>query len=1159
MSAVQLLTDLARLGVKLSVEAEQLQIRAPRGTVDVTLRDRIAEHKPEILELLRRPERAAAQLVPAPADHDLPFPLTEIQQAYLLGRLVPTGGGSVGCHFYSEVDSVDLDIGCLASAWRQLVERHEALRTVVLPDGRQHVLEAVPDYRIETLDLRGRPAGAAEALLGETRRAMSHRVYNLEAWPLFDIRAVRLDERRARIYFSVDLFIVDAASLLRLIEEWRGLYRDASTPWVKPGLSFRDYVLAEAALQGSEEVRRAESYWFRRVADFPTAPDLPLGPVPAGGQPEVVRHGSSLPADAWRRLKGRAAEAGMTPTGVLAAAFAEVLRLWSRRQQFSITLTMFRRLPLHPEVNDLVGDFTSTLLLTCDAPPGEFEERARHLQARLLEGMNHSHVGGVRVMREVTRARGQLELDLMPIVFTSLLGLPHAEGWRLGWLGESVHGVTQTPQVWLDHQTYERDGELGFHWDSIDAMFPEGMVVEMFDAYARLLHRLAWDDAVWREPVRAPELLRESHLEPRLRANATQAPISTELLQTLFTAQAEARPGELAIISPEKRMTYGELDELVCRIGRRLREEGARPGQLVAVVMEKGWEQVAAVLGIVASGAAYLPIDAALPEERRSYLIEHGQVSLVLTQARVNERLEWPAAVTRLCVDDEATWAGCEGGPLSPVQTPEDLAYVIYTSGSTGLPKGVVIDHRGAVNTLLDMNQRFGVGPGDRVLAVSSLSFDLSVYDIFGLLAAGGAIVIPDEARRLDPEHWAELAVSEGVTVWNSVPTLMEMLVEHAAGRPEATPERLRLVLMSGDWIPITLPGRIAALAGDEAGARRIQVMSLGGATEASIWSILFPIEEVEPEWKSIPYGRPMVNQSFHVLDAALEACPSWVPGHLYIGGIGLAKGYWRDEARTRDSFINHPRTGERLYRTGDLGRYLSDGNIEFLGRDDDQVKVGGHRIELGEIEAALVQHPGVSAAAVVAKGARGGGKRLIGYVVQSGPPPAPAEAPGRGESAARGGDFDSALREFLRAKLPAYMIPAAFVLLDALPLTANGKVDRRALSLLDVPVSSEAEIVAPRDALEASVAAIVMEVSGLHNVGIHQSFFELGINSILMVRMASRIKDTITREFAVVELFRYATIGALAARLQKGGSEPVSLDKALSRAEARRKARARR
>ena len=264
----------------------------------------------------------------------------------------------------------------------------------------------------------------------------------------------------------------------------------------------------------------------------------------------------------------------------------------------------------------------------------------------------------------------------------------------------------------------------------------------------------------------------------------------------------------------------------------------------------------------------------------------------------------------------------------------------------------------------------------DRVLALSSLSFDLSVYDIFGTLAAGGTIIIPDVSGVRDPAHWAEIVAQEKVTVWNSVPALMELLVDYLSGRPGVSLHSLRLVLLSGDWVPVSLPDRIKALAKD------VQVISLGGATEASIWSILYPIETVDPTWKSIPYGRPMMNQSFHVLDEALEPRPLWVPGQLYIGGIGLAKGYWRDEEKSRANFIHHPRTGERLYKTGDLGRYLPDGNIEFLGREDFQVKIQGYRVELGEIEAALAEHPGVSAAAVVAKGHRDGPKRLVGYVV---------------------------------------------------------------------------------------------------------------------------------------------------------------------------------
>ena len=250
-----------------------------------------------------------------------------------------------------------------------------------------------------------------------------------------------------------------------------------------------------------------------------------------------------------------------------------------------------------------------------------------------------------------------------------------------------------------------------------------------------------------------------------------------------------------------------------------------------------------------------------------------------------------------MCVD-QANQMDLDDDPLKPVQGPEDLAYVIYTSGSTGMPKGVMIDHRGAVNTILDINQRFDVNSADRVLALSALNFDLSVYDVFGLLAAGGTIVIPKAFSERDPEHWAELIAKHRVTIWDTVPALMQMLVEYEAGRSEHLPDSLRLVMMSGDWIPLDLPDRIKNMATD------IKVVGLGGATEASIWSILYPIEKIESHWTSIPYGKPMVNQSFHVLNDALAPCPVWVPGQLFIGGIGLAIGYWRDEEKTQNSFI---------------------------------------------------------------------------------------------------------------------------------------------------------------------------------------------------------------------------------------------------------------
>ncbi len=468
-------------------------------------------------------------------------------------------------------------------------------------------------------------------------------------------------------------------------------------------------------------------------------------------------------------------------------------------------------------------------------------------------------------------------------------------------------------------------------------------------------------------------LIRVPSRAPAAAAGATEPPVPSGMLHTWFWDQLERRGAEAAVIDESLTLTYRDLDLRAARIARWLIDNGAQPNQLVAIVMEKGWEQVVAALAVMYSGAAYLPIDPAFPPQRINYLLGNGEVRLALTQSSLQNRVQWPQGVAHLEVDREPP--ADSSISRTAVQTPSDLAYVIYTSGSTGTPKGVAIEHRSALNTIVDINRRFAVLPDDRIFALSSLSFDLSVYDIFGTLAAGAAIVLPRGNAARDPSKWVPLMAQSGVSIWNSAPALMEMLVEYIADRPGMLPPGLRLVMLSGDWIPLSLPDRIRDLA---AGAR---VVSLGGATEASIWSIAYSIDRVDPQWKSIPYGKPLASQRVMVLDGALEPRPTWVPGDLYIGGEGLARGYWRDEEKTAAAFIIHPSTGDRLYRTGDLGRYLPDGNIEFLGRNDTQVKIRGHRIELEEIEAVLERHPGIRMAAVQAIGDSSSNRRLVAYV----------------------------------------------------------------------------------------------------------------------------------------------------------------------------------
>ncbi|HJW10546.1 MAG TPA: amino acid adenylation domain-containing protein, partial [Albitalea sp.] len=659
---------------------------------------------------------------------------------------------------------------------------------------------------------------------------------------------------------------------------------------------------------------------------------------------------------------------------------------------------------------------------------------------------------------------------------------------------------------------WEDDHVLLCNWDVVLELYPKGLIEEMFDAYWRLVRRLADEDEVWH----APDLV-VAPVKPALRQHENVLPplaLSDETLDSLFLRSLARNSHAVALICGDTPMSYHVLGEHVAWVAGEL-AGAAGKGELVAVAMNKGWEQVAAALGIMASGAAYLPVDPALPDERIAAILTDGQVRCIVTTPDLKQRFESLAvaaapAVTRIVSLDRHGQASLETLYALEGPNPEDVAYVIFTSGSTGRPKGVTINHRGAVNTLRDVVGRFGLGESDRVLAVSSLSFDLSVFDVFGLLAAGGTVVIPQHERRLDPTHWLALMQRHHVTVWNSVPALFSLLMDHVEEAGTHLP-RLKEIMLSGDWIPVGLPDR----------ARRFcpaaRITSLGGATEASVWSVLYEIGEVSSQWKSIPYGTAMRNQSIDVLNDKLEPCPDWVAGEIYLGGVGLAMGYWGDAEKTAASFVTHPRSGERLYRTGDLGRRLPDGNIEFLGRNDFQVKVQGYRIELGEIEAVLAQHPAIRDAVAVAVGERHSEKRLGAFFVAQ-----PQQ------------EVDSAqLRRWLLERLPEYMVPQSLQPIDALPLTGNGKVDRSALPPLFEAAAELVPSVPPRNAGESRVAAIWCEVLNAESVGALDDFFAIGGDSMLAIKLLATLRHRLGVDVQLKDIFHFPTVAAQAERLQ--------------------------
>jgi amino acid adenylation domain-containing protein len=626
----------------------------------------------------------------------------------------------------------------------------------------------------------------------------------------------------------------------------------------------------------------------------------------------------------------------------------------------------------------------------------------------------------------------------------------------------------------------ERDGGLEVNWDSVDDLFPDGVVDAMFAAYRRLLDWLCTSD--WSGP--APDLLPAAQREVRAEANATAGALPAAALHEAFFAWAAREPGRPAVLGSDDRpRTYGELAGQALRIAGALAADGLAPGEPVAVTLPRGPDQIAAVLGVLAAGGSYVPIGADQPPARRQRIRERAGVRLTVGHGGVPPDVAGPALP-------------------APVPVPPDgLAYTIFTSGSTGEPKGVEITHRAAGNTIDDINERFGVGPDDRVLAVSALDFDLSVYDIFGLLSAGGAVVCVADADRREARAWVDLVRRRRVSVWNSVPALLDMLLVAAAGEPLGD---LRVALVSGDWVGLDLPGRLARAA---PGAR---FAALGGATEAAIWSNAIEVAAVPAHWRSIPYGRPLRNQRYRVVDGRGRDCPDWVAGELHIGGAGVARGYRGDPATTAARFVADG--GERWYRTGDLGRYWPDGTLEFLGRRDFQVKIRGHRIELGEIEAAADRFPGVERAVAFTTGS--GAARQLALAV----------LPGNDDV------DDAGMAAFLAERLPAYMIPEQVVVTGTLPLTANGKVDRRRLGELTGSGSASDEDEPPAGDTEKLIAEIWAELLRRDRVGRRQSFFALGGDSLLATRLVEALRLRCGITLSLRQIFAAPTVTQLAA-----------------------------
>lgn len=954
MKISSLINKYKEKGVLLWTEKGALKYRAPEGALT---RDDILELKNFKENIINYLEELEIKFAVNPKDRYKSFSLTDIQQSYVVGRKNVYELGGIGCHGYVELMTEDIiSIKKLEIAWNKVIQKHDMLRAIIYPEGYQRVQEKVPYFNVIYQDLRGESEEKEKEKFLRLRESLSNKQYELGKWGLCDL-ALTLLSKKSVIHFSLDMLIADFVSAKVILNDLDKFYYEELNGDNSLNILYKDVISflekKKETPSGIAKREKDKEYWKNKILDMNGSPELPINKN-TDYKNRFIQKKCFIEKDHWEKIIDNAKKRGVTPSNALMAAYLQTIGLWSKKSSFCINVTLLNRPEVYSGIDKVVGDFTSVNVLSVDIKNNNrFIDFTKVVQKELWKDLAHSSFSGVEVLREMSRLKQ--ENIVIPIVYTSTVGVENEnQSHEFMRNTKLTYKISQTPQVWIDCQVAKQDGGLLINWDIREGVFKDKVIKDMFDSYISIIKKMV-NDNIFEEkfPAKLPEKMRET----RIRVNDTDGIFHGGHLYDYFIKNVEKNPGKLAVVTLKEKFTYRKLRNYVASIQRRLLKNNISKGDKVIVLLPKGIWQIASVLGITMSGAVYVPVDISQPISRIESIAKDSKAKFIISSYKNNsEKLK---DINIINVEDiEIT----EVDYINAKEISEyDTAYIIYTSGSTGKPKGVVISHAAALNTILDINDRFKVKEVDVFLGLASLAFDLSVYDIFGSLTAGGTIVLPEQELLKDPSHWLSLINKFKVTIWNSVPAQMQMLITCIKSDETYKNMPLKLVLMSGDWIPVTLPEKIYDYCSNA------KVISLGGATEASIWSIYFEIPKHYKSKNSIPYGRALKNQKMYVLNKNLQICPYEVEGDIYIGGVGLASGYMNDVEITNRHFIKHPITDERLYYTGDLGRYDEDGIIEFLGREDSQVKVHGHRIELSEIESALIKNPSVSTAVVLA------------------------------------------------------------------------------------------------------------------------------------------------------------------------------------------------
>ena len=1076
---------------------------------------RIKALSPEKRTLLERRLKQAhlnvptEQRIPNLANYDS-VPLSFAQQRlWFLAQLEPDSP------LYNIGTAVRLDgplnLGVLRKALDTIVSRHAILRTTfVAVDGvPSQVIAKKRPAELEVIRLSQLPMSEQQEEVRRLLKERARRPFNLAADLMFRTTLLELGQEEHVLFLLMHHIASDGWSLGVLFRELSILYEafsaGKSSPLPDPAIQYADFAAWQRQRLQGEALEKQLSYWKQQFNGFSPMSVLPTDrPRPAEQTFRGARQSFMIPATLAEELRAIARREQVTLFMTLLAAFKVFLYRYSGEDDIVVGTPIAGR--NRAEVEGLIGFFVNTLVLRTGLSGDlTFRELLGRVREVALGAYAHQDLPFEKLVEELQPERDLSRNPLFQVMF-ALQNVPRHTLKLAGLEVSSVAVGTGTAKFDLSLSVLEEQrgglrASLEYNTDLFDAATTE----RMLGHWRNLLEGVVADPE--QRISELPLLTQAERHQLLVGWNETKTDYPNDkCIHELFEAQVEQSPDAVAVVFEDKALTYGELNRRANQLAHYLRKLGVGPEARVGICVERSLEMVIGLLGILKAGGAYVPLDTTYPRERLSFMLSDARVQVLLTQRQLFESLPVHGAQI-VCVDSE--WEviarGNEDNAINAVR-PENLAYVVYTSGSTGAPKGVQITHGSVVNFLNSMRQRPGLTDQDILVAVTTLSFDIAGLELYLPLSVGARVEILSREATSDGKQLLEKLDTSGATVMQATPATWRLLLEAGwRGSP------LLKILCGGEALPRELAAQLAT--------RGSSLWNLYGPTETTIWSAF---KEVEVGRGVVTIGRPIGNTEIYILDSDLQPVPVGMSGELYIGGKGLARGYLGHSDLTAEKFVPNPfgkKAGARLYRTGDLARYCANGKIEFLGRVDHQVKVRGFRIELGEIEATLEEHPAIKAAVVAARERGPDDTRLVAYYLLNHLEPEPTV---------------SELRAYVRTKLPEYMVPAAFVTLDRLPLTPSGKVDRRALPDPDgLHVAESAGYVAPRTAMEELIAKIWQELLGVERVGVHDNFFDLGGHSLLSMRVIARIERESGQRISPREIL-FQTLGQLAAACEE-------------------------